>query len=472
MKSTILTISALLLFVGCGGGSGAIEKKEVIDIKSEANLTSQLPSTYALKEITVPVCNVSDPRVQIIQTKDDWLEINNNHLKSIFCVRPGNYRDGRAVSINRSGTKDNPLYIVLDNGNNEHPVKLTENQLASVDLEFENSDYWIIDRMASINTSSIEDHPLLFKNSSHNIVNRHFIDKSSGGITIRDSSNSNTIQNSRFQDMTKEGLKHDRSAIILEPKNSISEIKNTNILHNEIHNFNDGIHLLWREQIQSVNFDGTVIYDNDISVDKTIYTDCMGKPDENGTCSYSENAIDIKSGSKDANNPIVVKNNRLWGFRKSDQTDSSLGDPGAAIVIHYGVRYVSISDNTIFDSVQGILSVEKKRLDYSLLHANISKNNIFNIEYPFVITEAVDISISENYVVNSLKAWLVLDHTSDGRVDDNQIVNKKSVNAIEDRYATNVIAKGNLYFETTNLRDKSFKTDKFSGNPTTVNPLP
>jgi len=223
-----------------------------------------------------------------------------------------------------------------------------------------------------------------------------------------------------------------------------------------------------------VNYEGTVIYGNDISVDTKLYTDCHGVKTPNGECSYSENAIDLKAGSKNDKNPIVVKANHVWGFRKSDKTNSSLGDPGVAIVTHYGVQNIVINENTVFDSVLGIYSVDSSSAIFALSHAQISGNYLFGIsDYPLVINEANSVLISKNYIVNSLKhEWLVLDTSNNLSVTDNKIIN--SVHSIEQINTSNITEHNNLVYsgiEDTNLSDKSFTTDKFSNSPKVINPL-
>jgi len=105
----------------------------------------------------------------------------------------------------------------------------------------------------------------------------------------------------------------------------------------------------------NLNYEGTIVDNNHMYINNEIYTDCNGNHDINGECAYAENAIDLKAGSNNPNNPIIISNNKMWGFRKSDRTNSYLGDPGAAIPIHYNVKNVLIRDNLIFDSVLGCM---------------------------------------------------------------------------------------------------------------------
>lgn len=435
-------------FFGCGGSSD-------VDTKFEQDF-----GEYSPKEINLPLCDESDSRVLFIKDMQDWENIDDRE-KTIFCVKAGNYQSKVIEIKNISGTKNSPKYIILDNRDNSHPAQLDANLLANVNLRFENSNYWIIDRMSAVGSKKT---PLLFLNSSNNIVNRHFIDNSLKGIIIRDASHNNTIQNSRVQNMSEFGRKDDMTCILLHPRDNQTEIKNTQIIHNELHNCNDGFQALWRSGM-SVNYEGLVLYANDISVDSSLYTNCNGSKNPNGECSYSENAIDIKMGSKNSNNKILIKRNNLWGFRKADTTNSKLADAGAAIVVHYGVKNLQISENTIFDSTIGIISVDREDASYAMFDSQISDNFISGIlKYPLIVNEAFNILISKNIIVDSSnEKWLTLDESKNISIQNNKIVN--SIYEIAYKSSSDVREKDNLFYENredANLSDKSFITNKFS----------
>jgi hypothetical protein len=461
------------IFLGCGGGDSGSNVK--ISPTSESLTSVSLPDAkeYTVENLTLPECNQNNPKVQLIRTKKDWEKINSDKSKSIFCVKPGDYRDKIATVIRRSGSKESPLYLLLDNGNNSHPASLNKNLLANVNLQFENSNYWVIDRMASVNIQDVlkSPAPINFVHSSFNVVNRHFIDDTHIGIIMRDSSNNNVIQNSRLQNMSETGRKNDRSCVLLLPTKSDSKILNNKIIHNEFHNCNDGVHLLWREGLDNIDFAGTVIYDNDISIDSSIYTDCHGNLTPNGECSYSEGAIDVKSDSSDKNNPIVITKNRMWGFRKADGTNSKLADPGVAIVFHYGIRHVIVSDNIIFDSKVGILSGEKIHKNSSLYNASITSNFISDVYRSIVLSEVKVISIKDNYINRTKTAWLAIYDSEKIVAKVNFIANKLSESGVDKIESTELDISGNHYFTTTDIEDRSFITDKFSGKNNLVNPV-
>lgn len=79
--------------------------------------------TYA-KVLNLPSCTPG-PEVAFIKKQQDWDLINSS--KTIFCVDPEDYSDLGAIEITASGTKDQPRYLLLNNGNNTHPVQLSRN---------------------------------------------------------------------------------------------------------------------------------------------------------------------------------------------------------------------------------------------------------------------------------------------------------------------------------------------------------
>jgi len=465
MKKILILVTLFLLF-GCTDSLNSNNNNTSAITITTVDDYSKIDKEYRSESINIPICDANNPDVAFISKQDDWQIINDNS-KNIFCVKPGRYHKSEVIIKNISGTKLEPKYIVLDNGNNEHPAKLKTSQIASVDLHFENSNYWIVDRMSSLGSRSVYDAPILFKNSSNNIINREFTDGSSGGVLIRNGSHNNTIQNSRFQNMSRIGLKEDRVCILFLPTKGFNEIKNTHILYNELHNCNDGIQPLWGQGMD-VNYEGTVIYGNDISVDSDMYTDCHGHYTKNGRCSYSENAIDMKAGSKNPDNKILIKKNRMWGFRKADETGSKIQDPGAAVVVHYGAANLVISDNIIFNSSRGIQIDDKSIADYAILDSQITDNFICNIlEYPIVLNEAKNILVSKNNIINSPnKFWLVLTRSQDILVSDNKVINSNDI--LYSKYSLGIKENNTMKYDSiikTNLQNFEFITDGYTNNP-------
>ena len=354
-----------------------------------------------LEPINLPTCNANDPDVQFIKTMSDWSHINDAG-KSIFCVSPGDYSE-KTITLTTSGTKDKKRYIILYNGNDIHPGKLDKKNLAKVSFIIKDTNYWTIDRMAywESPTTLI---PIKIINSSNNLINRYFMDNVGNGIILYPGSSDNSIQNCRIQ-RENITIHNDRAAIALynDGKSDIS-IKNTKVINNEIKNFVDGFQAVRSStKALNINYEGTILDNNIIFIDNTIYTDCKGNHDINGNCAYAENAIDLKSGSHNINNPIRIINNKMWGYKKSDTTNSDLSDPGVALVGHYDLQNIIIANNYILNSDFGI-NINSPIDNYSVQHAQILNNRFDNIKnYSIGLVNAFDVNITDNNITNCLR---------------------------------------------------------------------
>ena len=335
---------------------------------------------YQVK-VTLPKCDINNKRVQIIQKLADWNQINNPD-KDIFCVRPGDYSSLGAIKINLSGSDKNPKFIILDNNNNESPNKLLKSKLAKYRLHFNNAKYWIIDRLSYWEDNDIQNVVIDIYKSQNIVLNRILLRDTNHAILIRDESHNNVIQNSFFE-KTQWSVNHssygDRAAINLLCKENGESIKNTKIVNNKIINYVDGVQLVRLGRIKNINFEGTLIANNLIYVTKIMYTDEKGKISLNGEFSLTENAIDLKGGSTNPDNPIRILNNEMWGFRASSSLSSDLGDPGAVIGLHYYVNNLVIKNNKLYDSTVGILS-GVAYFDYALEDTVIDGNIIYDIK--------------------------------------------------------------------------------------------
>jgi len=119
------------------------------------------------EEITLPTYDESNSEMMIIDEMSDWSHINDADKKYFF-VKPGDYSGGKwPVYLRKSGTADSKRYIVLYNGNNTHPGKLDRSELAKVDFIFDNTDYWVVDRMAYWDEPDAYN-PIQIKNSDNN----------------------------------------------------------------------------------------------------------------------------------------------------------------------------------------------------------------------------------------------------------------------------------------------------------------
>jgi hypothetical protein len=337
------------------------------------------------EEVVTPDYDPGDSTHFLISTTDDWAHINDSAIEYFF-VEP--HEDYGTVVIHSGGTQESWKYICLYNGNNDHPAKLDRSEQANVKIVFDDAHYWVVDRMSTFDSGY--DNCFLIRNRSSNIIlNRLHLSGFQDAINIRGPSSppfteNITVQNSRFDRMTPEGIDGDHIAILLSGEiwNHDRTIVNTKILNNEFRDCNDGILLANHpDQGYQLDYRGTIIDHNHIYVDREVYTDGRGNPDTLGIRAFTENAIDLKGGSEDPDNPVVVSNNILWGFRRTDTNGGGSGSAGSAIAGHYHVKNVVIKNNLIFNANRGITFADPAGMEFSVENAIISGNILYDIGY-------------------------------------------------------------------------------------------
>ncbi len=447
--------------------------------------------------VNIPPYDENNPEMFLISNNGDWTRINDTTIK-YFYVLPGDYseaglpEDDYSVVLNSSGTPNSKRYISLYNGNDIHPGKLDTSQLAKVGFVLRNANYWVIDRMAYWNR---EDGfiPVTMENSSHNIINRYFTDNVAGGMVyIFSNSNNNTVQNCRVQ-KSNINFNLDRAAIALSGDGGTS-IKNTKILNNEIYNFVDGFQAVKDYPYENtVNYEGTVLDYNHFFIDSLMYTDCNGNPDVHGNCAYAENAIDLKSGSENPDNPFVITNNMMWGYREADMTDSDLDDVGSAMVCHYNVNNLIVSNNLFYNSTRA-LTVGGAVNGSAMRNSEFSGNVVYGIKtVSMKIYDSQNITIKNNlnketgldFEPGVYSNWLTFIDCTDIFTENNLSVNTYDNNGVRIDNST-VFPTNNGYFNsspgqmqdptdiiystdpTINYSDLVFTTNRFTNNPLTI----
>ncbi len=417
-------------------------------------------------------CQSSNPEVFIIKSISDWSHINDSD-KRIFCVNPGDYGNDNAGSeeekvfkITSSGTKNKRRYLLLNNGNFDHPARLVNNyqdksswinQLARYRIKLINANYWSIDRLAYWNDAENTHYSIDLINSTHNLFDRVLIADTTDAIKIQNHSDANNFKRMHIEksqwsvdyNTNNPGNIITDDAAIAIIGNAHTKTVDNLFEDNEIINYVDPIQLVRNsyskdngeyEFYRDIDFAGTKIINNRFYVTSLLYTDCNGKLDPNGECSMSENGIDIKAGSHDINNPIIIKNNYLFGFKKSDYNGGD--DEGTAIVSHYHVANLIITDNMIFNSDNGFGSdlnrdFANKWHVTALENATIKDNIFYNIknnrdEIRFfsiagtlegILNGAKNITISDNIFANREKTTSIkLENCDDLTIKNNTFV--------------------------------------------------
>ena len=395
IKKSIIYISVVLLSIfiqSC--------EKDVLDEQSGdiASVTNQYE-----EKVDIPEYNQSDPTHVIITTKNGkWTSsvLNNPDYKH-FYIELGKYQD-RYINLTASGTKKDRRTMSLYNGNNLHPASLSDDMVADVLFHFNGADYWTIDRMANLDRN-VNPSMRFINGATHNIINRWHLRNFKYGAIIGPDCNYNTIQNSYINGASASALRT-IDAIGLDIYTDVKEsVIGTKFINNDIRNTTDGIQTTNQFRNlgkEDANFEGTIMDNNRIWRDGTSYTDSEGNPDPTGLYYYGENAINLKAGSDNPNNPMVITNNIMWGYSGIDLMSDR---DQAAFVSQTSVKNVKMSNNIIAESLTAVAITSSSNWEFS-------NNIIYNISTKdpenksriiFYISGGKQLLIKNNTLVNT-----------------------------------------------------------------------
>ncbi len=396
-------------------------------------------------------------------------ELLNSSAYQHFYITPGAYHT--KINLTASGTRDKRRTLSLYNGNDKHPAALPDTQVADVRLYFKGASYWIVDRMAILDTTlpyvvHIQD------NATHNIINRLHAKNYTYGIVILPFCHYNTVQNSYMNHMTHAGRMSDDVAIALASSNIVgTRTEGTKIINNDIRNANDGIQLVVSAALTAndVSYPGTIIDSNRIWMDGDVYTNgdyAVHGYNPNGAYMIGENALDLKTGSDDPKQPILITNNIMWGYQRVDTTPqgSYSGGSGQAIVVHYGVYNMKINNNIVTHSQRalGIAALEEGGPPYSARYGEITHNIFHNLNtvnpeddrtYGMYIYNSTEVRIANNTFVD-----IALNSQGQGyffnyeNTTESPFVNNVIINTSGSRSSFGNRVDNNFYYNTHNIR--------------------
>lgn len=333
-------------------------------IWANENLFSGLNSTYEV-DVTIPTYTGAANQ-KIISNDTDWLDINSATYTEFF-VDPAAYTGIKELTLD--GSSGAERYIVLNDGSETHPSQLTEANQARVQLKI-NADYWIIDRISCYGTRTWKVWELS-PGASNNVFNRlHFNDVGQIAIYTGAGCNDNVFQNSAFYESSTTETASDVIAINFNGSNT-----NCIVVNNEMRNFGDAFQTTGSNIIYTC--EGLKLDSNIMWIDDSIYCDVDGTLNTNGIYSYAENAIDLKVGSQNPANPMIITNNICWGYRYT-YASSGIRDFGSAFTIHYQVENTEIKNNLIFDSAGGISISDKGTMAYAMKDSIIDGNDFWD----------------------------------------------------------------------------------------------
>jgi len=477
ISSKAYSASNNYLTIEMGMGDGAVEKPTE---QTEQTGPITDPSMY-LEKIILPRCDATNSEVQFIKSKSDWSHINDSN-KRIFCVSSGDYTSLANIKITTSGTAEKKRYIILNNGNNIHPGKLNKEQLANYGLEFYNADYWVIDRAASFDIGFTHSF-ILNRGSSHNTFNRMFTQNIFHTMWIKDNANYNTIQNSRFDGITRSGAEADLATINHMDGKNLFVVKGTKAINNEFINVKAfRLNRFSGEAgvTQVANFEGIIFDHNTIEFTDKIRTDCKGNYNTNGNCVGMESGgIGIKSGSNKPEKPIIVTNNILWGGGyRSDPTLKYLSNKGGFSVAYMGAKNIFFQNNVIFDTMFGIIIADRYDAQRGTWNVVI-KNNIFlrltgrSSVFPLSISQAEGADVQHNLIKDSIGAWARVSwNYSNNTFANNIAINPGAPMLSEGNQETIIGLASNKVFMSSDeagyTKDYIFIADKYTNKPRTI----
>jgi len=311
-----------------------------------------------------PNCNVDVATLgrracdQIVSTSTPWSSIKWS--SNTICIEAGDHTSKGALTISFSGTSSN--YKVLRyyraNDTDDEPWhQSSANQAKITRIKFLDARYWIVHRLVFDPNYATDSNAIWLSDnvtrSDHIIINRVLAQHGKTQVYV-EGANDSVIQNSVLRDSIK-SPRVDSNGIALGnlPQNIWA-------VNNEIYRiYSHGFYINPNSESP-----GTVIENNDIYVDSSQWTDCLGNYTPNNPdspCSASEAAASFKSGGTAAA-PVRFTHNRTWGHRHTDLNVCCAGGGGGQIislsdgypVLNAFSSYVLIQNNIITDGQQGI----------------------------------------------------------------------------------------------------------------------
>ena len=120
------------------------------------------------------------------------------------------------------------------------------------------------------------------------------------------------------------------------------------VVGNTIINYVDGIGSMDKPTYEINDLQGLLVANNEIYIEDKLRQSVNGEE-----YAVTENAIDLKVGSENPDNPVIIRGNKLHGHRWTKKGSSS-GSGGEEIVIHRYAKNIVIEENEIYDGVGAI----------------------------------------------------------------------------------------------------------------------
>ncbi len=350
-----------------------------------------------------PPHEMSDVRIITPESASSWQEAGINDGRwTYFLITPGDYRDWGPLVLKRSGSARARRILRYYNPQSRspyhppHPVHLSKDNKKEVLLEsFEmaGADYWVLHGLTFRGKASRKrglQGGLTSKvkpGSDYNIIDYCLFEQFLGLAAIRIlQGNHNLIQRCVFRDKV-EGVGVDMGGIVISARAG-EEARGNLIVENEFYNLSDAVGLLYNvprqgnraSNAQTGSVPATVIENNDIYIQPRLY---VQKSDGEWAC--AEDGLDIKVGTKSTKpeDRVRILNNRIWGFRPTDQSCGGSGSTGVGILLHRQASNILIKGNIIFNTAQGIVVFgdNPKKPGEKVENISIENNLLYDIRH-------------------------------------------------------------------------------------------
>ncbi len=350
-----------------------------------------------------PPHTLGDVRIITPESASSWKEAGINDGRwSYFLITPGDYRSWGPLVLKRSGSaRARRILRYYDPKSRRpydppHPVHMSGDAKREVLLEsFETAgaDYWVLHGLTFRGKASKKrglQGGLTSKmkpGSDYNIIDYCLFERFLGLAAIRIlQANHNLIQRCVFRDKV-EGVGVDMGGIVISAREG-EEARGNLIVGNEFYNLSDAVGLLYNvprkgnraANAQTGSVPATVIENNDIYIQPRLY---VQKSDGEWAC--AEDGLDIKVGTKSTRpeDQIRILNNRIWGFRPTDQSCGGSGSTGVGILLHRQASNILIKGNIIFNTAQGIVVFgdNPKKPGEKVENITIENNLIYDIRH-------------------------------------------------------------------------------------------
>ena len=391
--------------------------------------------------------------------KDCGLDDPNIHY---FLITPGDYTDFGKLELSTSGTAKQKRIIryynpkLSDPYNPPHPVKFSR----KADMEVR------IESIRMVGTSHWVFHGLTFRGkgrakkglvggytsqigfgSNHNIINYCLFEEFLGVGAMRIfQSDYNTVQNCVVRNPVRgPGVGADMGGIGVSAYHN-EKARGNRIVNNEIYNVTDCVGLVRNvakngdySRSQMGEVPGTIIENNDFYIEKSLYRIHDG---QEWAC--AENGLDFKEGTKstDPKDRVRVLNNRIWGYRPTDQSCGGSGSSGAGVTIHRNASNMILRGNIIYDVPQGI-SVsapnKKKYPDEKAENIALVNNLFYDIKDPMpgnfnsglALKLTIDTDVYYNTVVGARQLVFLKEKKAKTRFQCNTFIDIEEAHAYE-----------------------------------------